>query len=273
MKIGVRAHDFGRLSPEILAERLSAAGVEAVQLAIPKAIAGADSYHAVSDALLDRIRAAFAGRSIAIAVLGCYIDPAHPDEAGRARQVDTFRRGIYCAAAVGAGCIATETSVFTGPEAARADAFDRLCGSLDSLLPEARRAGVTVGIEPVAAHTVNSPGMVTALFKRFEGGGLAAVFDPVNLLQPGLVRDQNRLWESCLYAFGDAIAAVHIKEVIPSGDTLQDCPPGEGVMDYGRVIAPWLREHKPDIALLREGGLPGAAERELAWMRKTFGPP
>ena len=44
MKIGIRAHDFGRLPPVRLAEKMAAQGVEAAQLAIPKAIAGVESY-------------------------------------------------------------------------------------------------------------------------------------------------------------------------------------------------------------------------------------
>lgn len=40
MKIGIRAHDFGCLPPVRLAEKMAAQGVEAAQLAIPKAIAG-----------------------------------------------------------------------------------------------------------------------------------------------------------------------------------------------------------------------------------------
>ena len=52
MKIGIRAHDFGCLPPVRLAEKMAAQGVEAAQLAIPKAIAGVESYAQVTDGLL-----------------------------------------------------------------------------------------------------------------------------------------------------------------------------------------------------------------------------
>ena len=59
MKIGIRAHDFGCLPPVRLAEKMAAQGVEAAQLAIPKAIAGVESYAQVTDGLLREIGAAF----------------------------------------------------------------------------------------------------------------------------------------------------------------------------------------------------------------------
>ena len=76
MKIGIRAHDFGCLPPVRLAEKMAAQGVEAAQLAIPKAIAGVESYAQVTDGLLREIGAAFREHHIDIAVLGCYIGAA-----------------------------------------------------------------------------------------------------------------------------------------------------------------------------------------------------
>ena len=94
MKIGIRAHDFGCLPPVRLAEKMAAQGVEAAQLAIPKAIAGVESYAQVTDGLLREIGAAFREHHIDIAVLGCYIEPSLPDEAARKAQLDTARASL-----------------------------------------------------------------------------------------------------------------------------------------------------------------------------------
>ena len=42
MRIGIRAHDFGKLPAEELARRIAAKGLTCVQLAVSKAIAGLD---------------------------------------------------------------------------------------------------------------------------------------------------------------------------------------------------------------------------------------
>ena len=150
MKIGIRAHDFGCLPPVRLAEKMAAQGVEAAQLAIPKAIAGVESYAQVTDGLLREIGAAFREHHIDIAVLGCYIEPSLPDEAARKAQLDTFRLGLRCAAELGAGCVGTETTLFSGPEQERPAAYDILRRSVDAMLNDAAKLGVTVAVEPVA---------------------------------------------------------------------------------------------------------------------------
>ena len=187
MKIGIRAHDFGCLPPVRLAEKMAAQGVEAAQLAIPKAIAGVESYAQVTDGLLREIGAAFREHHIDIAVLGCYIEPSLPDEAARKAQLDTFRLGLRCAAELGAGCVGTETTLFSGPEQERPAAYDILRRSVDAMLNDAAKLGVTVAVEPVAAHTLNSPALAARLLQEFRGGGLAAIFDAVNLLTPARI--------------------------------------------------------------------------------------
>ena len=172
MKIGIRAHDFGCLPPVRLAEKMAAQGVEAAQLAIPKAIAGVESYAQVTDGLLREIGAAFREHHIDIAVLGCYIEPSLPDEAARKAQLDTFRLGLRCAAELGAGCVGTETTLFSGPEQERPAAYDILRRSVDAMLNDAAKLGVTVAVEPVAAHTLNSPALAARLLQEFRGGGL-----------------------------------------------------------------------------------------------------
>ena len=270
MKIGIRAHDFGCLPPVRLAEKMAAQGVEAAQLAIPKAIAGVESYAQVTDGLLREIGAAFREHHIDIAVLGCYIEPSLPDEAARKAQLDTFRLGLRCAAELGAGCVGTETTLFSGPEQERPAAYDILRRSVDAMLNDAAKLGVTVAVEPVAAHTLNSPALAARLLQEFRGGGLAAIFDAVNLLTPARIETQAALWDEALAAFGPDIAAVHVKDAVVKDGALAPALLGEGVMCYDNIMR-WLAQHKPGVALLREEIAPETAARDLAVMRARAG--
>ena len=270
MKIGIRAHDFGCLPPVRLAEKMAAQGVEAAQLAIPKAIAGVESYAQVTDGLLREIGAAFREHHIDIAVLGCYIEPSLPDEAARKAQLDTFRLGLRCAAELGAGCVGTETTLFSGPEQERPAAYDILRRSVDAMLNDAAKLGVTVAVEPVAAHTLNSPALAARLLQEFRGGGLAAIFDAVNLLTPARIETQAALWDEALAAFGPDIAAVHVKDAVVKDGALAPALLGEGVMCYDNIMR-WLAQHKPGVALLREEIAPETAARDLAVMRAWAG--
>ena len=81
LRIGVRAHDFGRLSAGELAAQVAARGLSAVQLAPGKALAGWEGF---GPGQLDARMARDAGQALArqgieISVLGCYINPIHPE--------------------------------------------------------------------------------------------------------------------------------------------------------------------------------------------------
>ncbi len=270
MRIGIRGHDFGRHTPEALADILSGAGVEAVQLALPKILEGVNGYDDVSDALLERLRNALAAKDIEPSVLGCYIEPAFPDADARERQLEIFSRGIYCAAALGARCIATETTNCSVDGAEREAAFDILSKSVERMLSDAGKLGVTVAVEPVAWHTMNSPELTARLLSRFDGSGLSVIFDPSNLFTRTTVEEQDSLWRECVDAFGGKVAAMHIKDGTLAKGIVTPCLLGEGDINYTRVIAPWLRAEKPDVPLLREEISPATAARDLGWMRDMF---
>jgi sugar phosphate isomerase/epimerase len=262
MRIGVRGHDFGKHTPEALAEKIASLGAEAVQLAIPKAIAGVDRYGPVDLALARRVRQAFAGHGVAIAVLGCYVEPALPDPAERAQQIVLFRQGVAWAAAVGAETIATETTACT--EGDRPEAFRHLAGSLAQMLDAAEAQGLTLLVEPVAAHTLHTPEKTEELLRLFPGRALGVIFDPVNLLTPETVENQEALWGHCFRCFGGHIRALHVKDALLSGGRLVDCPLGQGQMDYGPIAR---RLGGQPLAALREGVTPGREAAEFVMMR------
>ena len=269
MKIGIRGHDLGKFSPEALAEKYVSLGIESVQLPIPKAIEGVDSYFDVSDAILSRIEKAFSAGGISIGVLGCYIDPALTDSAERQKQLDTFKRGIYCAGMLKADCIGTETTVYSGPEEERGKALDILYSSLEDLLAEAAKHNVTIAVEPVSAHTMSTPKLTNMILKRFEGSGLKAIFDPLNVFTPAYISNQNDLWAECFEEFGSSIMALHVKDAVFENGVFRDCNLGEGIMDYS-FIAKWLHENRPEVSVMREGIPPAIAEKELNWIRNIF---
>lgn len=270
MKIGIRAHDFGKSTPEKLAEKLQNAGVEAVQLAIPKAIEGIESYADVTDTVLNRIKNSFEAAGVEISILGCYIEPSLANKAERLAQVEIFKKGIYCAEALKAGCIGTETTLFSGEEGQREKAFGFLQASLDEIFPVCQQHKVLLAIEPVAVHTVNNPAMVRRLIAEYKSAPLGFILDPLNLLVPATVERQHEIMEEAINVFGERIAAMHIKDATILEDWFLPCPLGEGVMQYGPVIVPWLKATKKDIPLLREEIKPEFAKQNLNWMRNTF---
>lgn len=92
MKIGVRAHDYGKLNAGELAAALHKEGYQAAQLALPKAIAGIDSYDDITLKKVDEIRKAFEEEQVELAVFGCYMDLGNPDSQVREHAVATLKK-------------------------------------------------------------------------------------------------------------------------------------------------------------------------------------
>ena len=126
MKLGVRAHDYGKHSPEKLAEILHREGLTSAQLAIPLAIEGVDSFADITDELLMEINTAFHKYGIEIAVLSCYIHPAHEDDKVRKGQVETYQCMLECSKKLGANMVGTERRRYNGTDADRTIHFERL---------------------------------------------------------------------------------------------------------------------------------------------------
>ena len=83
IRIGCRAHDYGKHTPVQLAHILHTAGYTGAQLAMPRAIEGIEDFASVTDAQLSAIFQAFDAEDIEITVLSCYMDLSAPDEPAR----------------------------------------------------------------------------------------------------------------------------------------------------------------------------------------------
>jgi len=253
MKIGVRAHDFGRHTAASLSRIIRDSGFEAVQLAIPKAIEGIAAFSEISDHLLEEVREIFTQNQLEIAVMGCYIEPSLPDKADRLAQVDTFKLGLSHAARLGVKIVGTETTGFDIDAATveREKAYQLLKDSVLRMAEEAEKQGVCIGIEPVAEHVLNTPELAARLFHEVGSDKLRIIFDPVNLILPRTIHKQAKIYNDLFQDLGDKIEILHMKDVDTSGDKKAWCNIGQGQIDYGMIFG-WLHSHKPHIPLLRE---------------------
>ena len=97
--------------------------------------------------------------NIAVAVLGTYVELAIADEVQRSANAADFKSQLAVCKALNAGCIGTETTGMHKQPAGttRERAQYMLCKSLETILPEAERLGVTVAIEPVVGDSTNTP--------------------------------------------------------------------------------------------------------------------
>lgn len=269
MKIGVRAHDYGKMEIEKLAETLHNAGYEAVQLALPKAFAGIDSYADITPEHLERIRTAFEKWNVEIPVFGCYMDLGNPDDEVRKFAVDTMKQCLAYSKEVGAKVLGTETAY---PHLAKGEKkiwYPYMMDSIKRAVDEAVRMDVKLAIEPVYWHPLENLEAVQDVMKQVKDEAhLRMIFDASNLLEFPDTTDQRAYWSEWLLAIGEYIEAMHIKDFyFDENRAYCPTPLGKGSIDYS-AISEWLHTNKPEMYLLREEMDPEIAQADIAFMRK-----
>ena len=273
MKIGVRAHDFGRREIGEMAGLLHDEEYEAAQLALPKAFMGIESYDDITPEKLEQIRTSFEKQNIDIAVFGCYMDLGNPDEEVRSYAVDTLKKSMTWAKELGAHVVGTETAYPRLNWELRQQWKPFMMESILRVVEEAVRVDMPLAIEPVWWHPLeNLETTMEVLEKVGDAAHLRIIFDASNLLKHPEKTFQGAYWTQWLEAVGDFVDVMHIKDFSLDGRKIyQPEALGAGVMDY-TAISRWLEKQKREIYLLREEMNLLFAKEDIAFMRSLGGP-
>ena len=257
LRLGVRAHDFGRMPAEELASHIAAHGFCRVQLALNKAVASLNLQAGDLTAELARnIGGAFARHGVSIEVLGCYINPIHPDLATRKKLMQYFKDHLRFARDFGCGIVALESGSVNAdysphPANQGEPAFQEMVASIGELVVEAEKWGVTVGFEAVYCHTVSTAQKMRRVLDAIGSKNLRVVFDAANLLSPDNFREQSRVVAAALDLLGDDIAVVHAKDFIFENGAMRIVPAGCGQLDFAPILE-FVRSKKTAVSVLLE---------------------
>jgi L-ribulose-5-phosphate 3-epimerase len=275
LRLGVRAHDFGCMPAGELAARVAAGGFSCVQLVLNKAVAGLNLQTGDLNAMLAReIGGAFRQQGVTIAVLGCYINPIHPDLKTRAARLQFFNDHLRFARDFGCGLVALESGSVNAdysphPANQTEEAFTAMLASLAELVAEAERFGVNVGLEAVTSHTVSTPAKMRRALDAIGSKHLQVVYDPVNLLTADNCREQERVAVEALDLFGDRVAAIHAKDFVLENGALRTVPAGRGRLNYAPVMR-FVRHCRPEISVLLEEAGGEAAHESAQFMQRKY---
>jgi len=276
IRIGVRAHDFGCLPAGELAAKIAAKHLVCTQLAPGKAIAGLTVKPGVlNPGLAFEIGEAFQTHGVQIAVLGCYVNPIHPDPAKRQSLLGLFKEHLRYARDFGNGLVALETGSVSAdysphPENHRETAFQESLASIAELVAEAEKFGVIVGIEGVTSHVVSTPQKMRRMLDTVASNNLQVVFDPVNLLSFENHHEQERVIGESLELFGDRIAIIHAKDFVVENGQIKCVSAGLGKLRYDLVMK-FAVEQKPGISILLEDTNEQTAQDSREFLRHVVG--
>lgn len=258
MQLGIRLHDIHtKLGPEFqtMEKRAQTAreeGFTCVHLAYSKVIKGYTFDDcALTEGLAKYTRRVFEGQGLDVAVLGCYLNLAHPDP-DKLKEIQSRYYGhLRVASLLGAGVVGTETGAPNAQYKMDAnthseEALDTFIRGLAPVVERAEKCGVTMAIEPVWKHIVYSPDRAVKVLEAIQSPNLRIIFDPVNLLYPGNLDERGKVIGEAIEKLCDRIAVVHLKDCVPDGDDLKSIAAGTGVMDYKEILK-FIKARKPYI--------------------------
>lgn len=288
--IGFRAHDFGSFnSASELANVVSEVKSPAViQLALNKVIPSARKWTQWDEEYISSIRDDLAAKGVSAAVVGCYINPVHPDKDEREQQLQRFKRSLELNKAFGCKVVGTETGSWTpkitySPETYEEKVFETLLNSIDFMLNQAIKNDAICAIEPVAfPHTMCTVERTVRVLDKFQDEHLKLIFDPINLVPrlgipeldgsyraiPSQEAQLNYI-TTCLDAFKERLCIIHCKDYILNEDGLKkgDLPVTTGVFRWDLFFKE-LRKRNLYVPILLENHNPKTLKETLATLNK-----
>ena len=281
MQLGIRLHDIhAGLGPEFqtMEKRAQTAreeGFTCVHLAYSKVVKGYTFDDcALTEGLAKYTKRVFDSQGLDVAVLGCYLNLAHPDPEKLAEIQSRYYGHLRVASLLGASVVGTETGAPNAQYKMDAnthseEALDSFIRGLAPVVERAEKYGVTMAIEPVWKHIVYSPDRAVKVLEAIKSPNLRIIFDPVNLLYPGNLDSREQVIGEAIEKLGDRIAVVHLKDCVPDGDDLKSIAAGTGVMDY-REILKFIKARKPYIHTTLENTVDENAVRSRVFLQELY---
>lgn len=175
----------------------------------------------------------------------------HPSEEVRARAVDSVRRAIPAALALGSrmilsGAGSTSADHDTAFYAPAVDNYseqtaERLVDGLRTIAPMLEDAGLQYAIECHQLTTMRSPRVIRDVLDAVDSPAVFANFDPVNLLDSAYaVMTSGQHIAEMVDVVGPRYASTtHVKDAVVLNDLVCrtiEVPPGKGVVDSADIF-------------------------------------
>ena len=282
MQIGIRLHDVNAgLAPEFRTMEARAAkareeGFSCVHLAFSKVIKGVTFDDcALNEGLAMHSRRVFAGNGLDVAVLGCYLNLAHPDPEKLKDIQSRYYGHLRVAALMGAGVVGTETGA-PNPEykmdanTHSGEALEAFIRGLAPVVECAEHWGVSLAIEPVWKHIVYNADRAAQVLDAIKSPNLRIILDPVNLLYAGNADRKEQVIGDAIQKLGDRVAVVHLKDFVREGDELRSIAAGTGEMEYAEILR-FMKERKPYIQATLENTSNDNAVQAREFLQRLYG--
>ena len=277
LQLGLRLHDAEKLPMEELLPVIRKKGYTCAHLALSKAMKDYPcGPEALTPGYAHYLRRLFEKNEMDIAVLGNYLNLAHPDEAVIRASLEKYYSHIRFASLLGCGMVGTETGAPNAeyrycPECRSEEALALFIRNLKPVVRCAEQFGVILAIEPVARHIVYNAKRARIVLDEVGSHNLQILFDPVNLLDLENVDHRDEVFAEAIELLGPDIAMVHFKDFVrvQEGYGLKAVGAGTGEMDFTPIMR-YIKREKPFIYGTLENTTPENAKLCGEKMRELY---
>ena len=237
---------------EARAEKAKQEGFSCVHLAYQKVISGVSfDAAALNEGLACYTKRVFQEQKLDIAVLGCYLNLAHPDPAELQKIKSKYFGHLRVAALAGCSVVGTETGAPNPQYKLDAnthsrEALDTFIRNLAEVVERAEHWGVSMAIEPVWNHIVYNADRAVEVLKAIQSPNLRIILDPVNLLCMENADNREAIFQDAFEKLCDHIAVVHLKDFVRRDGKLVSVAAGTGEMNYENILR-FVKARKPFI--------------------------
>ena len=258
--LGIRAHDFGKQTSENLAALVKKNGLCSIQLALNKAKKEIERIERkdlkIDKETIENVHKAFDKENVDIAVLGCYLNYAHPEASEIRKNIDIFKHHIEYAKILKARTVGTETGSVKAdysfdPKNHSEEAYETFRNSLVEMLAFAEEKNVVVAIEGVSSHIIHTNQKMKRLLDEINSKYLKVILDPVNLLNSQNYNNQEDVLKESFDLLSDDIIIVHAKDFIFEDNKIIEVSHGTGLYRYETLLEQ-IRQSKNEIDVLLE---------------------
>jgi sugar phosphate isomerase/epimerase len=270
------APEFPHDSLEANLDAIAATGAESVQFDLVCAV-GEAFPEAIDAKLADRVRAAFAARGLAMAALSGTCNMIHPDPVRRAEGLRGLTRLIAAAPALGASVV----TLCTGsrdpdnmwrrhPDNDAPEAWADLVAGMREAVQVAEEYGMTLGVEPEIANTIDSAEKARRLMDEIASPNLKVIMDGANIFHHGELARMREMLDEAFALVGKDIVLAHAKDLDHDGEA-GHVPAGRGLLDYPYYLR-LLQRSGYDGAIILHALKPAEARDCLAFVRQAAPP-
>ena len=249
MKKGIRGHDVSANSIREICKKCERNGIEYLQLVLEKSVEGF-SYGNFSEQYAKSLNEELG--SMKLAILGSYINIANADDNAHSHDISRFIEKIKYASILKPIAVGTETGIYKNESMNDSEeAYERVLKTFKTIISEAEKYDVNIGIEGVKIFVINTPQKMRRLLNDIASNKAKVIFDPVNYLDVNNYKNQDAIIGEAFDLFADRMCAIHAKDFHIENDRFKVVTAMEGLLNY-ELIFKKMREHNVDIPIISE---------------------